>query len=459
MDELLMRLHILTRTATFILLLMIAVLFVLKLYFAGYIPGQKRKQPFKTTSLNSADGLIFGKKRFGKVVYSPASDEGHCAVFGGSGTGKTSSILIPTLRHWSGTSLTIDISGDISSHVDCPNKLIYEPGNPASAPYNVFSLIDASEDTDEQNEILEQLAFLIMPEQENANANAKYFLDGGRNILSAALIAFYHTGADFVEICRIILGNSYLDLFKLITDTANETAKFYISNFYGNSEQNVSGCKQTCDMSIKLFAVNKKVANSIRRPISGEAAFSPESIETHNVFVLVPDDKRSVYSPLLHIITSQVLSYFSARSNKSKNNILLCLDEFASLGKLEITDALRKLRKKHIRILILTQNLSDIEDIYGRGSYKSMLSNFKYMVLLGIGETETQEYFAKLIGREDKRKESSTSAGTFGGQISRTSSTEKDYIIQPADLNRLGDSLILLHPNGYTKLRKAYYYK
>lgn len=458
MDELLMRLHILTRTATFILLLMIAALFVLKLYFAGYIPGKKRKQPFKTTSLNSADGLIFGKNRFGQIAYSPASDEGHCAVFGGSGSGKTSSILIPTLRHWSGTSLSIDISGDISANVDCPNKLIYEPGNPISAPYNVFSMIDELDDIDDKNEALEQLAFLIIPEQDNANANAKYFLDGGRNILAASLIAFYHTGLDFSEICQTILGNSYLDLFKKIKETNNVTASFYISNFQGNSEQNVSGCKQSCDMSIKLFAVNKKVANSIRRPNCGEVAFSPETVETHNVFILIPDDKRSVYSPLLHIITSQVLSYFSARSGRN-NNILLCLDEFASLGKLDITDALRKLRKKHIRILVLTQNLSDIEDIYGRGAYKSMLSNFKYTVLLGVGESETQEYFSKLIGREDKRKESSTSAGILGGQISRTSSTEKDYIIQPADLNRLGDSLILLHPNGYTKLRKAYYYK
>jgi hypothetical protein len=35
-----------------------------------------------------------------------------------------------------------------------PNKLIYEPENPASTPYNIFSEVDETEDKDEQNELL-----------------------------------------------------------------------------------------------------------------------------------------------------------------------------------------------------------------------------------------------------------------------------------------------------------------
>ena len=43
--------------------------------------------------------------------------------------------------------------------------------------------------------------------------------------------------------------------------------------------------------------------------------------------------------------------------------ILFCLDEFASFGKLQITEALRKLRKRHIRIMVLTQSLADLDMI------------------------------------------------------------------------------------------------
>ena len=61
-----------------------------------------------------------------KVLYSSVSQEQHCFVCAGTGKGKTSSLLIPTLRSWTGSSLTIDISGDISNDfVQKLNFLIY----------------------------------------------------------------------------------------------------------------------------------------------------------------------------------------------------------------------------------------------------------------------------------------------------------------------------------------------
>lgn len=404
-------------------------------------------------------GVVFGKEKNGTTVYSPAADEGHIAVFGGSGSGKTSAILIPTLRCWPGTSLTIDISGDISSNVDCPNKLIYEPGNPFSVPYDIFAAIDGMDDEDDQNEALSKIAYLLIPEIPDASANAKYYQDGGRNILTASLIAFYHSGKDFIDICKIISSNTPEQLFKAISEQGSEIANYYISNFQGVHPQNVSGCKQTCETSVNFFATTKKLWNSIRRPKPGETAFTPAAIEKHNVFVLIPDVKTDVYGPLMGIITSQTLAYLSARPTVEQN-VLLCLDEFASLGKLDIVGGLRKLRKKRVRIMILTQNLTDLEDVYGRGAHRSMLSNFAFTAILGVNETETQEYLAKLIGQEEKERISTTSgAGLLGRPSSVTRTREKDFIIQPSELAHLGDELILLSPDGYSRLKKAYYFR
>lgn len=420
---------------------------------------QARPTSLQIAPPGTAKGIIFGRDSDGELVYSATQEEGSVFAVGGSGTGKTSAIVIPTLRAWTGTSFTIDISGDICRNVDCPNKLIYAPGNPNSAPYNVFAMIDSIDDDDDKNEALEKLAFLVMPETQDASPNSKYFESGGRNILVASLIAFYHEGYDFVEICQKILGSSYKALFSSIDDTKNTTAIMYINGFDGNNEANIAGCKQQCDQAVKLFAVNKKVSSCVHRPAPGETAFTPTSIETHNVFVLVPDDMLKVYGPLLHIITAQCLDYFSARPSTQSQNILFCLDEFSSLGKLDIVDALRKFRKKHIRIMVLTQSVSDIEDVYGTGAHRSMLSNFRFKLILGVGETEAQEYFSKLIGLQEKQKTSVTNSGSIGPVTSRTISTEKDYIIDPSSLDRLGNDLILLYPEGYKRLKKAFYYK
>ena len=76
---------------------------------------------------------------------------------GPSGTGKTSALLIPTLRSWQGTALVVDISGDISANVHTENKIIFDPTAADCIPYDVFASIDAAPDDTERQERLEQL--------------------------------------------------------------------------------------------------------------------------------------------------------------------------------------------------------------------------------------------------------------------------------------------------------------
>jgi type IV secretory pathway TraG/TraD family ATPase VirD4 len=424
------------------------------------IIGFKKKYLNKMSQLkinlkNKASGIVFGK--FGTMVtYSPAGSEGHIAVFGGSGLGKTSAILIPTLRSWSGTSFTIDISGDICKNVDIPYKLIYEPGNPNSTPYNLFGTIDQIKKKDDQNEALEQLAFLMMPIDGKMSDTAKFFNTEGRKILTASLIAFYHKQMDFIEICEKIVSSSWKDLFSAIDETENNKAIQYINSFSGTSDQNNAGCKQSCDSVLKLFATNERIKQTIRRPKNTEKAFTPDTLENNNVFIIVDDSKLKLYAPLLQIITAQSLEFFSNRPNDSKTTILFCLDEFASLGRMEITDALRKLRKKHVRIIMLTQSMADIDLIYGREERMAMMNNYRFKVVLGADDTDTQEYFAKLIGYQDTKKRSTSSNEHT---TTKTESEAKEWAIEPADLARLGKKLVLLHPDGYIILRKNFYYK
>lgn len=402
-----------------------------------------------------AKGMIFGKLGT-DCVYSPEEKEGHCVVFGGSGLGKTSAVLIPTLRSWTGSSFTVDISGDISRNVDIPNKLEYEPGTTGSIPYNIFHQIDQIDDIDDINEELEKLTYLLLPDDPKANSNAQYFITEGRKILTASFIAFYGLGYDFIEICEKIMNKSYKDLFNSIDRTKNTKAMQYINSFEGANEQNIAGCKQSADLAVKIFATNEKIKKSIRRNREDEEFFSPEKIEDHNVFLIVPDHKLDVYSQLLHIITSQCLDFFSRRAEEKTNQILFCLDEFASLGKLEITSALRKFRKRHIRIIILTQSLADIDGIYSKDERVSMFDNFTFKCILGAYDVTTQELFSKLIGYKKINKKS-VSSGAKG--VTKTVSEDKEFVVEPSKFSNLKNDLILIYPGGNVKLQKNFYFR
>lgn len=252
---------------------------------------------------------------------------------------------------------------------------------------------------------------------------------------------------EFVKICEQLESGDTLAVCKL--DRFCRTAKEglgYISSFVGASEQNTAGCKQAADDALKLFATNEKIKNALRKSASYEPSISPATLETNSVYIYIPDEKLKIYGDLLRIITAQSMEYFSSRPKEHTQMILFCLDEFASFGKLQITEALRKLRKRHIRIMVLTQSLADLDMIYGKDERKAMLGNFKFTVLLGCKDTETQEYFSKMIGEKRSPLETDSSA-------------KPQPIIKPADLAHLEQDLFVICDDGAIRLRKNFYFQ
>lgn len=444
---------------------LMAATIVFGLLALAYDRHRKNKQAaVRFGSQSSAHGVIFGKKR-GRLAYSSENAEGHIGVFSASGTGKTAAVGIPTLRAWQGTSFVIDISGDICRN--CPNmphKLVFEPDNDTTIPYNIFAPIDALRSSEDKHEALEQLAFLLMPEPPQLTENARFFLINGRKILTASLIAFYCDGMDFIEICEKIVSSSWIDLFRAIDQTENHAAQMYINSFQDASEQNTAGCKQSCDDALKLFATNAHIKRSVRRPMSAENAVEPRKIEENNLFVVVTEDKLSLYSPLLNVISSQIMQYIGTRQITSNSStILLFLDEFGSL-KIDaelVLDAVRRFRKRKCRLMLLTQNIVDLELIYGKAATRAILSNLRFKELLGgLNEPESQKYFAELIGYAIAQRKSVTSSST---NSSHTKAESREWRIEPSDLDRQGpDTALLLSSDfehGYIKLRKNFYFK
>ena len=238
----------------------------------------------------------------------------------------------------------------------------------------------------------------------------------------------------------------------------------YINSFQGASEQNTSGCKQSCDDAIKLFATNAHIKRSIRRPMSAENAVEPRKIEENNIFIVVTEDKLSLYAPLLNIITSQFMQYIGTRQvAENSPTILLFLDEFASL-KIDsdlVLDAVRRFRKRLCRLMLLTQNVADLELIYGKAATRAILSNLRFKELLGgLNEPESQKYFAELIGYAITKRKSTTSSSN---STSHTKAESREWRIEPSDLDRQGKDIALLlssdFEHGYIRLKKNFYFK
>ena len=115
-----------------------------ELYNKYKINNNKNNIGMSRNKKQSKRGLCFGKKRENYTIRQTDA-EGHVVCFAGSGLGKTSSILIPTLQHWDGTCYVVDISGDICQNVAVPNKIIFNPDDMNGALYNIFFPVDMFE--------------------------------------------------------------------------------------------------------------------------------------------------------------------------------------------------------------------------------------------------------------------------------------------------------------------------
>ena len=96
--------------------------------------------------------------------------------------------------------------------------------------------------------------------------------------------------------------------------------------------------------------------------------------------------------------------------------------------------------------MVLTQSLADLDMIYGKDERKAMLGNFKFTVLLGCKDTETQEYFSKMIGEKHTL-------------LAADTSQKPQPIIKPADLAHLEHDLIVICDDGAVWLHKNFYFK
>lgn len=422
----------------------------------------KKKQlvELKKVPYRKANGIIFGEKGR-KIICSPPDADGHVLVCAQTGAGKTTT-AITTLRKFAGNYFAIDISGDVNSAIDGIRKLIYEPQNPDTTPYNIFGSIDRIDGVEKKNMALQKLAYLLIPIKPDIKPEAKFFPDNARRILWATFVMGYHKGLDFIP-CIEKLKKGYKALFDEIDSSGNQSAINLINGFEGMPEAQISSCFNDALNAVELFYTDEGIKTSLRRPEENEMAIEPHSLEECSVFLVVSEDELETYAPLMGIISAQIAQYIITRKTTPESPMLLLYwDEFGSLrldGEMVLA-IVRRARKRKTRAMILCQNTIDLTILYGQDVAEAILSNMKYNLLLGgLGSPKSMLYFAELIGYKKNIKRSVTKSANSS---SKTETLEREFVIEPAELDRMNKDYAILvapkEPNGYLKLKKKPYY-
>ena len=402
-----------------------------------------------------AEGVILGKVG-DRLIGRGSSEAGNLAVFGLPGTGKTLSQLVPTALRFSGSTVVIDIKGDILHYTGgSRNVKVFSPEHPEeSCHFNPLGGVQDM-DTAELRVFLESLALAMLPDPKEKE---HYFTEGGRDFFCG--IALYllsrNINTPFRDIVSAVLRGNAVDWALKISESDCLDARDYTDSYIGSNERNVAGCYNCICRALRPFS-NGKIA----RLLDGEGdCLSIDMLDKgYDIYLEIPQDKVKVYAPITTIIVDSLTSAFMRRPDVVKKAdvrpVLFILDEFPQLNfdfdTLSI--ALSTLRSKKVSVFLAQQSVAQIEYRYGDAGFREIIDTCSYISVMSAQDPKSREFFQKLFGKRKILKTSiaAKAARPLGlldaEQPTHTTQEEREYIFQAEDFSNL-DGMVAIYANG-----------
>lgn len=411
--------------------------------------------------------FFFGRTIDGGCVGKSINTDGHIAVFGGSGSGKTTGIAIPNMATWHGTIFSFDFKGDLIKcrrrkkvlyllrEVD--NKYWYDP---------FYRLRQDGEDDLVQN--ARELAHAIVPLPNKVPD--PFWITAARNILTSGIIYYFRLDASFIDAMTEIKTTKMSVLLEKFSH--DNLAKLCLDPDLDTNPKTLAGISNELRNHIDVFVTDSLIRDVLSPAEDGSKELIQwEDLEDgYSIFIRVDQSRLDQWTSVMRLMIVQLIRTLERRPEKYEPTAhkciptLLMLDEFPQYGKIDpITLALKILRSKDVTIAIFCQSLADLDETYGKDTRSTILDNCPYKAILNSSDADTQRYFSELVGTVRQPSRSFTANYNNLGHPSGYSATINEGhipIILPHEFASLQD-IVLLHPGieRFCRIQKETYFR
>ncbi len=431
----------------------------------------KKKQGF---ILGIYQKSFFSKK---KAYFSDEQLNKNIAVFGGSGSGKSSCISIPNILHTAETgqaSLVItDPKGELYNitaptlrrhgyQVVCFNLLDMSK----SARYNPLDYIENTE------QALDLAATIIENTDGKGNVNKDPFYQDAEKAYLSALILYikekcpkeqqhlrsvYELGTNIGSDKQVI--NSF---FGQLPSDSEARAMFNLFNS-NKSDTTRAGIIMGLGVRLQLW-VSQKVSL-----LTSWSDFDLHDLGRKKValFLLLPDD-RSTYDLLPTLMIDQCIQVLYKQASQKPNGrlqipVCMILDELANIA--TINDFERKvstMRSRGVSVVPIFQSLGQFQRRYDDERWSEILASCDTTLFLGSNDQVTTKYISDELGKTTLMVSSLSESKEEMMSVARRNLSHIERLIQsPDELRRLPkDQLIVMQKGQYpVMLKKCFYFK
>ena len=335
----------------------------------------------------------------------------HVLTFAPTRSGKGVGLVVPTLLAWPASAVIHDIKGENWSltagwRSRFSHCLLFNPVDPASAAYN--PLLEVRRGTHEVRDVQNIADILVDPE--GALERRNHWEKTSHALLVGAILHVLYAGQD-KTLCGVAnflsdpASTFELTLHQMMSTPhlGNATHPVVASaarEVLNKSDNERSGVLSTAMSFLGLYrdptvaAVTSRCDWRIADLISAEHPVS--------LYLVVPPSDISRTKPLIRLLLNQIGRRLTESLDGSdgierKHQLLLMLDEFPALGRLDFFEtALAFMAGYGLRAFLIAQSLNQIDKAYGQNH--SILDNCHVRVTFATNDERTAKRISETLG-------------------------------------------------------------
>jgi type IV secretion system protein VirD4 len=157
------------------------------------------------------------------------------------------------------------------------------------------------------------------------------------------------------------------------------------------------------------------------------------------IYIGIQPNKLAESRLIINLFFSQLINLNTKelpQNNKElKHQCLLLMDEFTSIGKVDIiATAVSYMAGYNIRLLPIIQSMSQLDATYGKDVSRTMITNHALQIVYAPREQQDANDYSEMLGYTTVRKDSFTR----GREFSRSESEERRALMLPQELKAIG---------------------
>ena len=397
----------------------------------------------------------------GRTVYLRHSGPEHILTYAPTRSGKGVGLVIPTLLSWHESAVITDLKGELWSltagfrHNNLKQKTIrFEPASATSARWNPISEVRYG--TSHAVGDAQNLANMIVDPDGKGLEGADAHWKKTAFAMYTGLILFVlwkHNKepkypATIAEIDRLLSDASrdIKELWQEMIESGQPVVMAAAKDQLDRPDEEAGSVLSTVKSNLSLYR------DQIVSDNTSASDFRIKDIMNCNqavsVYVVTQPADKTRLKPLVRIFVNMVVRLLADKMKvqdgrmvrANKHRLLMMLDEFPSLGKLDVMqESLAFVAGYGIKCYLICQDLSQLKsNESGYGQEESITSNCHIQNAYPPNRMDTAKYLSELTGQTTIVKESITKSGSgFNTSTSRTMQEVQRPLLTPDECLRL----------------------